>query len=61
MGDGSKHSTSRDLGTGYEIRTAGTYGVDVVWTDTVPRLYGNKADIGCGEYYNPSGFMIIVR
>jgi hypothetical protein len=61
MGDGSKRSTSRDLGTGYEIRPAGTYGVDVVWTDSVPRLYGIAADIGCGEYYNPSGFMMIVR
>lgn len=62
MGDGSKRSTSRDLGTGYEIRPAGTYGVDVVWTDSVPRLYGSAADIGCSEYWQEStGFSIIFK
>lgn len=49
MGDGGKNSTSRDLGTGYELQTAGTYGVNVVWTDSVPRLYGTAADIGAFE------------
>ncbi len=58
MGDGSRRSTSRDLGTGYEIRPAGTYGVDVVWTDAVPRLYGIAADIGCFEFWLPPGLVI---
>ena len=61
MGDGSKHSKSRDLGTGYEIRPAGTYGVDVVWTDTMPRLYGSAADIGCMEYWVPRGITITIK
>ena len=61
MGDGSKNSKSRDLGTGYEIRTVGTFGVDVAWTDTVPRRYGDAADIGCSEYWSSSGLSIFVR
>ena len=61
MGDGSKRSPSRDLGTWYELRTVGTYGVDVVWTDTVPRLHGTAADIGCFEYWMPPGLMLFVR
>ncbi len=61
MGDGGKNSRSRDLGTGYELKTAGTYGVDVVWTDAMPRLSGNAADIGCMEYWRPRGFIISFR
>ena len=61
MGDGSKRSKSRDLGTGYEIRQAGTYGVDVVWTDSVPRLYGSAADIGCCEFWMPKGLILSFR
>jgi hypothetical protein len=61
MGDGSKHSQSRDLGTGYDLKPAGTYGVDVVWTDTTPRLFGDAADIGCCEYQGLSGLILFVR
>lgn len=61
MGDGSKRCKSRDLGTGYELKTVGTYGVDVVWTDSVPRLYGSAADIGCMEYWLPGGFILSFR
>ena len=64
MGDGSQNSTSRDLGTGYELQTAGTYGVNVVWTDSVPRLYKDRADIGCFEFYlppTPPGLVIIFK
>ena len=61
MGDGSRNSTSRDLGTGYELQTAGTYGVNVVWTDTMPRLRGKAADIGCCEADSQFSTIISLR
>lgn len=61
MGRWDENSSSRDLGTGYALRSAGTYGVDVVWTDTSPRLSGGAADIGCFERWMPPGFMLLFR
>lgn len=61
MGDGGKNSKSRDLGTGYEVQPAEAYGVNVVWTDTLPRLSGSAADIGAFEYPVKSGFSVFVR
>lgn len=63
MGDGSLGS-KKDLGGGYELQPSGTYGVNVVWTDTVPRLYKNYADIGCFEFWcppTPPGLIIVFR
>ena len=63
MGNGKLGSKS-DLGSGYELQPAGTYGVNVVWTDAVPRLYKNYADIGCFEFWRlptPPGLAIIIK
>ena len=61
MGDGRKNSPSRDLGTGYEVQPAEAYGVNVVWTDTLPRLSGSAADIGAFERWIQPGLNIIFR
>lgn len=61
MGDGRKNSPSRDLGTGYGLLPAETYGVNVVWTDTLPRLSGSAADIGAFERWIQPGLKIIFR
>ena len=47
MGNGKLGSKS-DIGSGYELQPAGTYGVNVVWTDAVPRLSTERlrADTG---------------
>ena len=63
MGDGSLGS-KKDLGGGYELQPSETYGVNVVWTDAVPRLYKNLADIGCFEFWlppTPPGLVIILK
>lgn len=63
MGDGSLGS-KKDLGGGYELQPSGTYGVNVVWTDSVPRLYKDSADIGCFEFWlppTPPGLVIILK
>ena len=61
MGNWNEHSASRDLGAGYELRPVGTYGMDVVWTDTSPRLSGGAADIGCFERWMPPGFILLFK
>ena len=61
MGDWRKKSPSRDLGTGYGLLPAETYGVNVVWTDTLPRLSGSAADIGAFERWIQPGLNIIIR
>ena len=61
MGDGSKNSVL-DMGTGFEVASVGKYGVTVNRVNAVPRLYGDKADIGCCEYWQePSGLILIFR
>ena len=63
MGDGSLGS-KKDLGGGYELQPSETYGVNVVWTDAVPRLYKNLADIGCFEFWlppTPPGLVIVIK
>lgn len=61
MGNGRVGSTTRDLGTGYELQTAGTYGVNVVRTDSMPRLRGKAADIGCCEADSQFSTIISLR
>ena len=61
MGDGSKDSFL-DMGSGFEVASVGRYGVTVNRVNAVPRLYGDKADIGCSEYWQQSsGFILFVR
>ena len=61
MGDGSKDSFL-DMGSGFEVAAVGRYGVTVNRVNAVPRLYGDKADIGCSEYWQQSsGFILFVR
>jgi hypothetical protein len=61
MGDGSKNSVL-DMGSGFEVASVGRYGVTVNRVNAVPRLYGDKADIGCCEYWQQSsGLSIFVR
>ena len=61
MGDGSKDSFL-DMGSGFEVASVGRYGVTVNRVNAVPRLYGDKADIGCSEYWHQSsGFILFVR
>ena len=62
MGDGKKNPDSvYDLGSGYEVMPVGRYGVTVNRVNAVPRLYGDKADIGCCEYQGQSGLILFVR
>lgn len=61
MGDGSKDSFL-DMGSGFEVASVGRFGVTVNRVNAVPRLYGDKADIGCSEYWQQqSGLIIIFR
>ena len=61
MGNGSKNSVL-DMGSGFEVASVGRYGVTVNRVNAVPRLYGDKADIGCSEYWQQSsGFILFVR
>ena len=59
MGDGTNDSVL-DMGSGFEVASVGRYGVTVNRVNVVPRLYGDKADIGCSEYWQQSsGFTLI--
>ena len=61
MGDGTNDSVL-DMGSGFEVASVGRYGVTVNRVNAVPRLYGDKADIGCSEYWQQSsGFILFVR
>ena len=61
MGDGTNDSVL-DMGSGFEVASVGRYGVTVNRVNAVPRLYGDKADIGCSEYWQQqSGLILIFR
>ena len=61
MGDGRKNGP-KDLGSGYVIEKAGTYGVAISGVGTSARFSGIDADAGCCEYFwENRGFMVFVR
>lgn len=61
MGNGRRHSPSRDLSGGYAISANGPYGVSVTRPNSMPRRYGAASDIGCCEFWREPGLIFSVR
>jgi len=61
MGTGRRRSRN-DMGDGTwtEVKHA-DWGVRVVRNKSVPRIYGAASDMGCFEFYNAPGMMLLVK